>query len=354
MMSKLKDDFFGNKRRFRLEYGNLFYQLLWRRHNVVLRMLYILIPFCLFGCYLMMLITSGVLPLTKSPVPLPDGVEYYSFFFDLTNSFVLPYLLFFIYFTSGKYISYLKDRLREFEELYIRRDGLPLRRGAITALIIIVVSVVVGAVASQLFISNAVSVSSERSGEMIYWYYFISDGWLLFYRFLIFYVFSKSVHFFLSSLVDMFILCSYKKRFNRNLPDFKGNKPNVKEKSLFKDLRSCFMLEFFFGFYYLIAIATVFYSDIRAYKYFDVDFALAGQSAWYILLLTIFLSVLYFGGVYIARVSSIEDYERPLGIKINSGKSFPHNIDIGKILVFVVTTVLPAVTPLLQSAFIIK
>ena len=97
MNISLKKDLFGSQRRFRLEYGNWAYQLLWHNHNALLRMLYISIPFALFICYLMILITSGVLPLTEPPVPLKEGMLYYSFFYDLTNSFVLPYLLFFIY-----------------------------------------------------------------------------------------------------------------------------------------------------------------------------------------------------------------------------------------------------------------
>ena len=316
-------------------------------------MLYISIPFALFICYLMILITSGVLPLTEPPVPLKEGMLYYSFFYDLTNSFVLPYLLFFIYFVSGKFISYLKDRIRAFEERYVTRGAKPLKRSFISSLIILFVALIAGAFSSTLFIDNAAAQVGAHAGVMVYWYAFIGDFEMLYYRFLIFYVFSKSVHFFLSCLLDMFILCSYKKRFTCNVSKF-SHSVVASAEELFKDLRSCFLFEFFFGVYYLIAVATVFYSDYRAYTLFKVDFALAGASAWYVLILTIILGTVYFGGVYVTRVGCIEDYERPLGICLKNNNKPPFSIDIGKILVFLVTTVLPAVTPLLQSFFILK
>lgn len=322
------------------QYGNVFYKLLWHDKNTIQRLIFVFIPFVLIAGFIIILINTDALTYKLSPEDIKSGIKYYfGIFDDLTNSFVLVYQLFFIYFASGKFLSFLGDNMRNFENHSVQQKKSVETSAKGCRIVTLVLAVIVGVGAGTFFIINA-STAAQAQPKLIYWYSRIGAG-IWYYGFLICFTLSMSTHFFLSIIMDMFLICSYKKR---------GLVKDSGEKSAesMKALKSCCTLGVFFGFYSLISVATVFFSDIRAFNKFEVDFGLAGYSGGIVLVVTIFLATLYYGLIYIARYYMVHDYAAELNIRFENS-DLPFNFDISKVLVFIVTTVLPAITPLLQS-----
>ena len=322
------------------QYGNIFYKLLWHDKSTIQRLIFVFIPFVLIAGFIIILINTDALAYELRPEDIKSGIKYYyGIFDDLTNSFVLVYQLFFIYFASGKFLSYIGDNMRSFENHSVQQKESVQTAAKGCRIVTLVLAVIIGVGAGTFFIINA-STAAHAQSKLIYWYSKIGAG-IWYYGFLICFTLSMSTHFFLSIIMDMFLICSYKKR---------GLIKDSGEKSAesLKDLKSCCTLGVFFGFYSLISVATVFYSDIRAFNKFEVDFGLAGYSGGIVLVVTIFLATLYFGTIYIARYYMVHNYAADLEIEFEKPEGLS-DIDISKVLVFIVTTVLPAITPLLQS-----
>lgn len=316
-------------------YGNILYKWLWHDKGTFKRLLYIFIPFILLAVFIFILLNNGVL-INKQD---QSNVKYFGIFDDLTNSFVLIYQMFFIYFASAKFLSYIGKKMREFEARRIDDNFNFQKSIKILRVVTLIVSIFVGFVAGAFFIVNAYH-ASESKNMIVYWYSCIGAG-IWYYGLLICYVLSMSIHFFLSIIVYMFIICSYRKRIKTN------DDKTIDILKILKSLKSSCTLCVFFGIYSLISVATVFLSDYRASKNYEVEFALAGYSGGIILIISLFLAALYFGSIYIARYYIIYYYSDPL--MIFDKQKFPLNIDYTKFLVFIVTTILPTIVPWLQT-----
>lgn len=321
------------------QYGNIFYKLLWHDKNTFRKMIFVFIPFLLISILIIVLMNSDVFTFKLSDDQIKSGVKYFGIFDDLTNSFVLVYQLFFIYFASGKFLSYLGNHMRYFETQSMSDSHVAQKTAKGWRIAVLIFSLIVGVGAGTYFILNA-HFASLAHPQVIYWYSRVGTG-IVYFGALICFTLSMSTHFFSSIIVYMFLICRYRKR------NFKESTEQEESERL-KEIKSCCTLSMFFGFYSLISVATVFYSDIRAAGNYNVDFGLAGYSGGIVLIVTIFLATLYFGSIYIARYYIVNDYAKKVKME-KDDTEFPFNIDIGKVLVFIVSTVLPAITPWLQS-----
>ncbi len=264
-------------------YGNTLYNWLWHDKGTCRRMIYIFIPFILLAIFIIILLNSDAIIHELNNTQIQKNVKYFGIFDDLTNSFVLVYQLFFIYFASGKFLSYIGGRMREFENIRVNNYKKLQKTVQLLRVWTLIGSIIIGFASGIFFITNAYHVSESQN--IVYWYSLVGVG-IWYYGLLICFVLSMSVHFFISIIIYMFTICSYRK---------KGvtTKDTEKTKDIFNILKSSCTLCVFFGIYSMISVATAFLSDYRATTKYNVEFALAGYSGGIILIIAMFLAALF-------------------------------------------------------------
>ena len=194
------------------QYGNIFYKLLWHDKSTIQKLIFVFIPFVLIAGFIIILINTDALTYKLSPDDIKSGIKYYfGIFDDLTNSFVLVYQLFFIYFASGKFLSYFGDNMRSFESHSVQQTESVRTAAKGCRIVTLVLAIIIGVGAGTFFIINASNAAHVQT-KLIYWYSRIGAG-IWYYGFLICFTLSMSTHFFLSIIMDMFLICRDLKKY---------------------------------------------------------------------------------------------------------------------------------------------
>ncbi len=332
------------------EYGNFAYQLFWHNKGVVEKLVYIAIPFVLALVYCIMLIVCNVFNIREGH---PD--EVYGVFEDLTNSFVLIYILFFIYFAHGKFQSMMAERLRYFQNVSNSSCliGLYRARAILTGL-----SVLIAVIATVLFIGLA---EVKSSTGCCYWLNQLNCQWKMYYSAMIFITWYMTANLFLQNSAN---LLGVYRVFKSGFEQFDYTDKNIRYNAA--KLYNCFLLSGFFGVYYLIALFTMYYSDYRAQDTYGFSFALSGSKGIWLIAIALFICAIYFSFIVISRqafMNSVKDQIRELR-KSNRKDSTEYDIERsydrmmirnGKIrinwnnvLVFLISSVIPILPTILS------
>jgi len=331
----------SNSNGLHLEYGNFTYQVFWHNKGVFAKLAYISIPFVLALVYCIMLISCNVFGI--------KGDKVFGVFEDLSNSFVLIYILFFIYFAHGKFQSMMAERLCYFQE-FSKKDcktGLYRARTSMTA-----VSVLLATTATVLFMSLSEVKSSNGS---LYWLDKLNCQWKMYYSAMILITWYLTINLFLQNSVN---LLGVYKVFKFGFKSFNYTDKETRYNAA--KLYNCFLLSGFFGIYYLIALFTIYYSDYRAQKVYGFSFALSGINGIWIVAIALFCCAVYFSFIVISRqafMNSVKDQIREFRkskskdnteydierlydkMLVRNGKI---KIDWNNVLVFLISSVIPA------------
>lgn len=306
------------------------YHFLWRKRDRYWpRLVYVMLPFVLITILGAIILGSGA---------HKEADQFYSFFQDYTNCFMVCYIFFFMYFVNGIVVYHFNKRtdslLQKMKEGQKKKQYI--RNIKRTSTIFSVVFLVL-AVGAPFFIVLANNASKQSSIQ--YWYDKIGKIGLVYYGFIIAISWTLSIRLFVSIIINSIFIYKVsrgqKLRFNE-----KENR-----KDFLKPLTNHLAASLGFGIYFLIAIAMILYSDIRAHNIYGMDFGVyAGR--WYVIGATILLSAFYFSTVIISyvAVSSIVNNSNLGGT--NSDKN--RKVDATSFGVFLLTVIFPGFAAVFQ------
>lgn len=264
------------------KYTNLLYNLLWKDKNIVLKSLYIAVPFLIIAVFAIMIVTSGVWEISR------EGLKIYSFSDDLSNTYVVTGVFIFVYFARGFFTEYLEGKIKKLRSNF--NIDICCKCNKIDSLVKVSITII-----SFVLIFAAVlfMVAATNKGELN-WYYYFGNFNLIFYYFLIAYCWILSANLFMLILYYNYCLIKYTKHALAKV-DFFNKDKCCGFKSVFK----CLAASLGFGIYFALYIGVIGYSDYRAHKYFCLDFFF--YEGWeYILIIFIILAALYFTAILYA------------------------------------------------------
>lgn len=321
------------------------FHLLWRNRNrYIPHLIYVLIPFILIVMLGVLVITSG------AHEEVSEGEhQFYSFFQDYTNCFMVSYIFFFMYFVNGKVVWHFNKKTDAFlNRMTDDNKKKQYKKNLYVTCIVCTVLYLSGIFGATWFINVA-----ELSGGESYWYHKLFLKYdkygLWYYKFIISIAWCLSIRLFVSIVCNSVVIYKATRTISSKPKDSEKNwfESSENRKETLKPLVNHLAAALGFGVYFLIAVGMIMYSDFRAHDKFinlDLKFAVY-QHRWIIVAITLLLSAFYFSTViitYVAVTNMINN--NSLGGK--KGKS--RRIDANSFGVFLLTVIFPGMAAILQ------
>ena len=311
------------------------YHILWRKRDRYLpRLAYVMLPF-------IMITILGAIILGSDAHK--EGEKFYSFFQDYTNCFMICYVFFFMYFINGlvvyhfnKKTDLLLDKMKAFssaekEKKAQYKKTVKLVSAIFSAIYLLFI------VGSPFFI--VLANKAGKAGEIQYWYSKIGISGLIYYGVIIGIAWVLTARLFVSILINAIVI--YKVSRNQRL-HFNDNE---NRKDFLKPLLNHLAASLGFGVYFLIAVAMILYSDIRAHDMYKMDFGVY-SGRWYVIAITLLLSAFYFSTVILSYVSVTSIISNNDLGGTNGGKN--RKVDATSFGVFLLTVILPGFAAMFQ------
>lgn len=312
--------------------NGILYELLWEG-NLFTKILYILIPFILILSFFLILYF-------RKAFVLDNG---YGFLSDYSNCYMLGYIFIFIYFVNGLFRPFFYKQVDKIENSVKKYYQPKFKR--VTIKYICFGASILFFIFSVFFISRGVDYG------VLNWYSRLKQSELVFYSFLIAITWIISAQLFLSIIIENIYIYLY---INKMSEKVDINNPDGK--CGFKTLFSSLFASMGFGFYFLIAVAVIIFSDYNAHKTFNLNF-LCYDLAWLIISVALILAVIYYSIILLTFLllrNKIKkgiycDHQNRLDNNAcKKSKNITRFISINDIFVFLLSVLFPGIAAIIQ------
>lgn len=316
--------------------------LLWKR-GLICKILYILIPFLLIGVFAVILDQEQAFIVENT----------YGFLEDCTNCYMLCYIFFFVYFLNGFFLPYFHKQVEMFgsKVKYRIRQKYSLNI-SIAYWIVLMCSVLISA-CSIAFIYTANQTGDKN------WYSKLNNIELSYYSFLIVMAWIMSVRLFAHVLINTVSIYKYLQHDIEKLDYY-----NEDKKCGLKGIYNSLAASVGFGFYFLIAVAVIVYSDFNAKAKHGIDL-LAYKCGVEIIVFAVIFAAVYFAIIGITYINLNRTLKMKIENKIKNtnlcrakvnylNKIAGTSISLNEICTFVFTVLFPGAFAIIQVALTMK